>query len=106
MFLVLWEFEVKPGHEQRFERVYGPGGDWDALFRRDPNHTSTCLYRDATKPGVYLTADSWRSRKSYEDFHKSRKTEYESLDAACEELTTSERHIGSYEAIGAACAGL
>jgi len=32
MFLVLWEFEVKPGSEQRFERVYGPGGDWDSLF--------------------------------------------------------------------------
>ena len=25
MFLVLWGFEVKPGCEQRFERVYGPG---------------------------------------------------------------------------------
>ncbi len=25
MFLVLWEYEVKPGFEQRFERVYGPG---------------------------------------------------------------------------------
>jgi hypothetical protein len=25
MFLVLWEFEVKPGCEKRFERVYGPG---------------------------------------------------------------------------------
>src|SRR5882757_4144284 len=36
MFLVLWEFEVKPGCEKRFERVYGPGGDWDSLFRRDP----------------------------------------------------------------------
>jgi heme-degrading monooxygenase HmoA len=106
MFLVLWEFEVKPEYEQRFERVYGPGGDWDSLFRRDPNHTSTRLYRDASKPGMYLTADYWRSRESYEDFHKSRTTEYESLDAACEELTTNERHIGSYEAIAATCDGL
>ena len=32
MFLVLWEFEVKPGNEERFERVYGAGGDWDSLF--------------------------------------------------------------------------
>jgi hypothetical protein len=23
MFLVLWEFEVKPGREQRFQEVYG-----------------------------------------------------------------------------------
>ena len=35
MFLVLWEFEVKPGREQRFELVYGPGGDWNFLFSND-----------------------------------------------------------------------
>ena len=99
MFLILWEFEVKPGCEQRFERVYGPGGDWDSLFRGDPNHASTCLYRDAAKPRVYLTADYWRSRESYEEFHKSRQAEYKSLDAACEELTACECHIGSYETI-------
>jgi len=28
----LWEFEVKPGARQRFQEVYGPGGDWDSLF--------------------------------------------------------------------------
>ena len=32
MFLVLWEFEVKPGREKRFERVYGPDGDWASCF--------------------------------------------------------------------------
>ena len=32
MLLALWEFEVKPGCEERFERVYGPGGDWDPCF--------------------------------------------------------------------------
>jgi hypothetical protein len=32
MFVVLWEFEVKPGCEERFETVYGPGGDWLPFF--------------------------------------------------------------------------
>ena len=105
MFLVLWEFEVKPGCEQRFERVYGPGGDWDSLFRGDPNHASTRLYRDTAKPRVYLTADCWRSRESYEAFQKSRQAEYKSLDAACEELTAYERHVGSYEFADAASVG-
>ena len=31
MFLVLWEFEVKPDREQRLQQVYRPGGDWDSL---------------------------------------------------------------------------
>jgi hypothetical protein len=32
MFLALWEYEVKPGCEERFENVYGPEGDWARLF--------------------------------------------------------------------------
>lgn len=97
MFLVLWEFEVKPGNEQRFEQVYGPGGDWDSLFHSDPNHAGTKLFRDTVRTGVYLTADYWRSQKSYEEFLALRRSEYKRLDAATEDLTLSERHLGSFE---------
>ena len=97
MFLVLWEFEVKPGREGRFQEVYGPGGDWNSLFRSDPNHVETRLFQDMTRSGVYLTADYWRSRKAYEAFLTLRRSEYEVLDAATEDLTLSERHIGSLE---------
>jgi hypothetical protein len=97
MFLVLWEFEVKPGCEERFEVVYGPGGDWDSLFRSDPNHVMTRLLHDTIRTAVYLTADYWRSRKSYEEFLALRRSEYKLLDAASEDLTLSEHHIGSFE---------
>ena len=97
MFLVLWEFEVKPGRAQRFQEVYGPGGDWDSLFRSDPNHVETRLFQDTMRSGVYLTADYWHSRESYEEFLALRRSEYKTLDAAAEELTLSERHIGSLE---------
>jgi hypothetical protein len=99
MFLALWEFEVKPGSEERFQSVYGPGGDWDSLFRCDANHAGTHLFRDANKPVVYLTADYWRSRAAYEAFLAARGDEYQSLDAASENLTTRERQIGSYDEI-------
>jgi hypothetical protein len=97
MFLVLWEFEVKPSCEQRFQEVYRPGGDWDSLFRNDPNHVETRLFQDMMRSGVYLTADYWLSRKSYEEFLALRRSEYRTLDAATEDLTLSERHIGSFE---------
>jgi hypothetical protein len=97
MFLVLWEFEVKPGCEQRFERVYGPGGDWHSLFHRDSNHAATYLFRDTSRPRVYLTADYWLSRTSYEEFLQDQKSAYQSLDAASADLTTNERHVGSLE---------
>jgi hypothetical protein len=97
MFLVLWEFEVKPGCEPRFERVYSSGGDWDSLFRQDPNHAGTHLFRDTVRPRVYLTTDYWRSRKCYEEFLALRSSEYKALDAATEDLTQCERHIASLE---------
>jgi len=75
MFLVLWEFEVKPGCEERFERVYGPGGDWDSLFRRDTHHERTELFRETGRPRIYLTADYWKSRTSYEKFLQARGSE-------------------------------
>jgi len=99
MFLVLWEYEVKPGYEERFERVYDPGGDWDSLFRHDPNHRGTHLFRDTAEPRLYLTADYWFSRNSYEEFLKTHPAEYQKLDAACEVLTANERHLGSYDEI-------
>jgi hypothetical protein len=68
MFLVLWEFEVKPGNEERFEQVYGPGGDWDSLFRSDPGHMRTRLFRDTARTGVYLTADHWPPKNPTRNF--------------------------------------
>jgi hypothetical protein len=100
MFLVLWEFEVKPGCEERFERVYGPGGDWESLFRRDSNHAGTYLFRDLAKPRVYLTGDYWVTQTAYETFLRREEGEYKRIDAAAEDLMVVERHVGSYETIG------
>jgi len=100
MFVVLWEFEVKPGCEERFERVYGPEGDWACLFRRDAQYVQTHLLRDLSKRGVYLTADYWRSRAAYEAFLAAHQVEYQLLDAANQELAASERKIGAFERIG------
>jgi hypothetical protein len=50
-----------------------------------------------SQPRVYLTADYWRSRKSYEAFLQVQVAGYQHLDSVSEELTASERHVGSYE---------
>jgi hypothetical protein len=97
MFLVLWEFEVKPGCEEQFVTVYGPGGDWDSLFHRDAHHAGTQLFRDTARPLTYLTADYWLSRESYEEFLQVQKADYHTLDAATANLISAERRIGAYE---------
>lgn len=99
MFLALWEYEVKPGCEERFEKVYGAEGDWARLFRRDSNYRETRLLRDPKRPGMYLTLDFWKSRQAYEKFMEEHRAEYQAIDATGEELTTKERRIGWYEQV-------
>lgn len=96
MFLILWEFEVKPETAIRFESAYGPGGGWARLFAQSPAYIETLLLRDIHRPGVYLTLDRWQSREAYEQFRQSHAAEYFALDAQCAELTLREVHLASF----------
>jgi len=100
MFVALWEYEVKPGSEKRFEEAYGPAGDWVRLFRSDASYRETRLLRDPFRPTIYVTLDFWNSRQGYENFMAARKDEYKALDIAGEELTSNERRVGWFERVG------
>ena len=66
--MILWEFEVKEGREEEFERMYGSKGDWARLFATGAGYRGTKLYRDAEKKGRYVTRDEWESKEAYERF--------------------------------------
>jgi hypothetical protein len=100
MFVALWEYEVKLGCQERFEKTYGPDGEWARLFRGDSKYSETRLLRDVFKPTTYVTLDFWNSRQAYEGFMASHKLKYQNLDALGEELTIKEHRIGWYEHVG------
>ena len=97
MFVTLWEFEVKPGSEELFERTYGQEGQWAELFRRHTRYLGTRLLRDVGAAGVYVTVDTWESREAYEEFRKKLATAYEELDRKCEGMTVREKNVSAYE---------
>jgi heme-degrading monooxygenase HmoA len=97
MFLILWEYDVKQGCEEQFERVYAPSGDWAQLFRRDPAYERTLLLRDVKHAHKYLTCDFWKSREAYGSFQIAHRDAYSALDKKCEELTAAERKVGTFE---------
>jgi hypothetical protein len=99
MFVALWEYEVKPGSEERFENAYGPAGEWARLFRSDANYGETRLVRDAVRPAIYMTLDFWSSREAYEKFMAEHRVEYKAIDEATEHLTNNERRVGWYELV-------
>lgn len=97
MFVALWEFKVKSGVEAEFERVYGSGGDWAQLFRKDAAYRGTRLAKDIDRARWYFTIDTWDSRASYDAFRRANEAAYAALDARCEKLTSEENKIGSFD---------
>src|SRR6266436_116917 len=97
LFVTLWEFEVKPGSEELFERTYGPEGEWASLFRRDGRYRGTRLLRDVGRERIYVTVDEWESRRAYEEFKEKFAAEYAELDRKCTSMTEKEGQVECHE---------
>jgi heme-degrading monooxygenase HmoA len=106
MFVILWEFEVKPGSESVFESVYGAQGDWVRLFQRDLQYRTTYLLKDTSRPRIYFTMDLWDSEGAYENFINAHRETYNALDQTSEGLTLRERFIGAFLQSGPATPSL
>ncbi len=96
MFLVLWEFDVKPGFESRAEKVYGPDGDWANFFAATritarlgscatlcvPARMCRSIFGTPGMPasifGNKIEKPAWRS---------------------CEAMTLREKHLGSFDEV-------
>ncbi|MFI5178112.1 MAG: putative quinol monooxygenase [Vicinamibacterales bacterium] len=98
-YTYLWEFFVASEHAAAFERMYGPAGEWVALFRGEAGYVGTTLQRDRLNPQRYVTIDSWASVEAWERFRAEHAAEFEALDARCRRLTVAEREIGRFTAM-------
>jgi heme-degrading monooxygenase HmoA len=96
MFVILWEFEVKPGSEARLQRAYGPEGPWVRLFQRDSHYRGTQLQKDPSRPFFYLTIDCWDSEADYENFLRANRAAYEEIDRDTQGIMIQERRILSF----------
>ena len=76
--------------EPEFERVYGPAGDWVALFMLGSGYLGMELRRTDDDPAEYLTIDRWESEDAWQAFRRDNAAAYEALDRRCEPLTVAE----------------
>ncbi len=96
MFVVIWDFVVRPEHAPAFVLAYGPRGDWARLFRGCDGFVECELLCDAEAPEHYMTLDYWREPEDYVRGMASVATAYQELDARCAEFTSSERRVGNF----------
>ena len=97
MIAIVWEFVVKEESIPAFRRVYGPSGDWAALFRQYPGFEGTTLLQDEARPERFFTIDRWKDAADFHRMKQQSRPEYSRLDEECRSLTLSEREIGLFE---------
>lgn len=94
MYLILWEYHVRPERCDEFERIYSAAGAWAELFRKSKGYLGTELVNDEANPQRYFTVDRWVSKTEYERFLEVWQQEYKALDEQCEGLTEREVLLG------------
>lgn len=94
MYVVVWEYEVKPDAVDRFLSGYGPEGQWATLFARGEGFLGVELYRSTAEPNRFVTFDRWRSREACVEFMTRFAEEYAALDRKFDALTVREMRLG------------
>lgn len=95
-YVYKWEFKVHPGKQHEFEKLYGPEGDWEKLFKKHPGYISTQLLKSTEQENTFITIDYWKSKEDLDEFKSTFKNEFEILEKEGEKLTISEKQVGNY----------
>lgn len=96
MYVIIWEFMVRPECVADFERAYGRNGDWVRFFGGEHEYEGTELLKDPENAFRYVTIDRWESASAYHAFRKKQRNEYAALDRRFQQWTTRETFIGSF----------
>jgi quinol monooxygenase YgiN len=71
---VVWQFDVRPGAGEDFEKMYGSDGAWTELSRRSRSFLGSSFLRDIGSETRYLLVEYWGEMMVYErhlaDFQK------------------------------------
>ena len=95
MYLIIWEYRIKPGCEGAFEKDYGADGVWVRFFQKGAGYIKTTLHKNLEKERSYFTFDYWDSEQRYKEFSQAHADEYAAIDRACDELTEIEVKHGA-----------
>ena len=98
MYVILWEFIVRPEKTGAFVAAYKSDGAWAELFARADGYIGTELLRaaDSNQGATFVTVDRWKTAEDFARFQERFGAEYQRLDAELEGFTVSERKLGTF----------
>jgi heme-degrading monooxygenase HmoA len=96
MYVIMWEFKVRPGRVDEFISAYKADGDWAQLFSLAEGYRGTELLASTDDAEQFVTVDRWNKAEDFARFQESFSQQYHSLDARLEGLTLSETKLGTF----------
>jgi quinol monooxygenase YgiN len=99
MVAIMWQFDVKQGHEAEFEELYGVEGDWTALNRRTRSYLGSSFLRDQNRPSRYIVIEYWSEMLVYERHRSSRAAAMRALEERGKTLLNSVEPLGIFTAL-------
>lgn len=98
MYVIIWEFVVRPEKVAEFVAAYKSDGAWATLFSKAEGYIGTKLLRstDSSQGATFVTIDRWKTAEDFTRFQEHFGSEYRLLDTQLEGLTSRERKLGTF----------
>jgi len=93
MFQVIWELKVKFKEREKFEQFYDPKGEWVKFFSKSVEYQGTDVLENGEGDGIFLVIDEWSSEEAFNEFVKSRKTDYDLLEERAKAASRTKKRI-------------
>jgi quinol monooxygenase YgiN len=99
MIAIMWQFDVKDGQENEFERLYGADGEWATLNRQTRSYLGTSFLRDQNLPARYVVIEYWSEMLVYEQHRAYRSDMIASLERLRTTLVDRMEPLGIFSAL-------
>ncbi|HRX41034.1 MAG TPA: hypothetical protein P5072_16475 [Parvularculaceae bacterium] len=96
MHAYIWSYRVKPEWREKFQRAYGPNGEWAVFFARSPGYVRTDLLSDEREELCFVTIDYFKDEHVRGLLVEAHKDEYAAIDKRWQDATVEETYIGAF----------
>jgi len=99
MIAIMWQFEVKQGHETEFEQLYGVEGEWTAMNRHSRSYLGSSFLHDQSRSSRYVVIEYWSEMLVYEQHREFRADAVAALEERSRALIESVEPLGVFSAL-------
>ena len=99
MIAIMWQFDVKHGHEAEFEEMYGVEGEWSAVNRFARSYLGSSFLRDQNRASRYILIEYWSELLVYEQHREFRAHAIAALEERSRALVDAVEPLGIFSAV-------